>query len=584
MGGPASVAEPAIPHDGRNARWIPATPQAWGPVPAHLAAPAQTPADPEPQVKVGANPGLGHAPGEWINQRYRLVRHLGNGALTQTWEATHVELNRAVALKFIAAPAGPSRAEIYEQLLGEARAVAAIRHPHVAELSDVGRCADGQPFFVMELLAGRTLAQILVERNTLPWARAVAIAKQTAEALTAGHRRGIVHRDLRPENVFCVETGAIGDFVKVVDFGLARANTGDVGAQYMSPEQCRGEALDPRSDVYAMGCLLFTMITGDPPFVGEVHAVMELHINGQPKFLSAKAPRQFISEELEAVVARCLAKAPEHRFSDTRELSIELGRIAQGAAAASIAGAPIIREALAVAGPATPMGYAGRPAPRDARELTSGYEPIAVDPVRAAEAAAKAKAAIQPAARVSGRTSPLLIVGLSLVVAALVCVAGLGIYALVTASDARPEDPETDPETETPAGSVDPALASPGAAAAAGDPKSESPDADPSESPDADPSESSDADPSENPSGDVEIGAVTAGEPEAEDSAPEPRPRSAAKPADSKPDPEPDPEPEQGPGDLDPDPPETEPSKPTSSPDSKAKGGINHADLVDPWG
>src|SRR5690606_14162090 len=192
----------------------------------------------------------------------------------------------------------------------EARAVARIRHPHVLEFSDFGRLDSGDPYFVTELLTGQTIEQLLARRGTIPWARAVNIAQQTALALAAAHQQGIVHRDLRPGNVFLVETGEVGDFIKVVDFGLARGTTIGGTPAYMSPEQCRNEPLDPRSDVYAVGCLMFAMITGDPPFVGEVDGLRWRQMNEAPKSLRERAPRQFIPDELEAIVARCLEKQP----------------------------------------------------------------------------------------------------------------------------------------------------------------------------------------------------------------------------------------------------------------------------------
>nr|WP_255216783.1 serine/threonine protein kinase [Pseudenhygromyxa sp. WMMC2535] len=326
-------------------------PQGWGPLPVHLAAPTQ------PAASAGQA-------GELVGGRYRLQRLLGRGALTETWEAVHVELERAVAIKFVL-PQLPT--ELGEAMLEEARSVAKIGHPHVLEYSDFGRRPNGAPYFVMELLSGQTLAELLAARQTLPWARAVNVAKQVADALSAAHRQGVVHRDLRPENIFMVAAEAAGDFIEVLDFGLTRAGAFGGTPGFMSPEQCRGEALDPRSDVYALGCLIFAMVAGEPPFVGTAQEVVWRQLHEAPKTMAAKVPRQFISEELEAVVARCLAKLPEQRFTDTEALGMELGRIAQAASSASIAGSPVIR--AFGSGGAAPMGFAGRPAPRDAVEL-----------------------------------------------------------------------------------------------------------------------------------------------------------------------------------------------------------------------
>jgi serine/threonine-protein kinase len=155
-----------------------------------------------------------------VGGRYRLLRSLGQGTLTETWEASHVELERGVAIKF----ARQTDPAVVERMVEEARAIARIRHPHVVEYSDFGRTEQGEPFFVMELLAGQTVEQLLARRRVIPWARAVSIIQQVAEALGAAHQHGIVHRDLRPGNVFLVDVGQASDFVKVVDFGLARGS------------------------------------------------------------------------------------------------------------------------------------------------------------------------------------------------------------------------------------------------------------------------------------------------------------------------------------------------------------------------
>src|SRR6185295_6579708 len=218
-----------------------------------------------------------------------------------------------------------------------------IHHPNVVEFNDFGRVGPGSlsagdAYFVNELIAGETVGELLARRGSIAWSRAVNIAHQICSALAAAHQYGIVHRDLRPGNVFLVDTGQAGDFVKVVDFGLARGTTVGGTPAYMSPEQCRNEPLDPRSDVYALGCLLYTMVTGDPPFVGDPDALRWRQMSEAPKPLRERAPRQFIPDELEAIVARCLDKTPARRFADTRELGAELAELASFAAAASVAG------------------------------------------------------------------------------------------------------------------------------------------------------------------------------------------------------------------------------------------------------
>lgn len=556
MGGPISAAAPAAaePRQG-SMRWeppseaLPAFPVAarFTPAPA-LAGARRTPAAAQRKI------------GEMVGGRYRLVRPLGHGALTETWEAAHVELSRSVALKFLA----PGQREVGDRMIEEARAIASVRHPHVVELSDVGRTNTGGPFFVMELLPGQTLAAILAERKTLPWARAVSIAKQVCDALTAAHRHGIVHRDLRPENVFCVETDDVGDFVKVVDFGLARADVGALGTGYMSPEQCGGGSLDPRSDVYATGCLLFAMITGDPPFVGTADAVRAAHLSATPKRLSERAPRQLISDELEAAVARCLAKDPQQRFADTRELGAELDRIARAAAAASLAGAPVARidPDPTPAGAAPVMGYANRPAPRSARELTQSCAPIPVDPSRV-----RKRRQAEPVP--STGPSPLAVAGLAVALAAVMIGAGIGVYLAVTKLIVEPADAATDRVEERGAERLQP-------------------EARPKRTPRAD----------DDPSPKPEVGGpalpaatdprVTPGEAaQAKRSTARPNDKRDGAGAGASANPEPPPSEPEGATEPDPSeplfPPQPDPS-PTNMPDKTKGGSIDHADLLDPWG
>jgi serine/threonine-protein kinase len=499
-----------------------------------------------------------HQIGEIVGNRYRLNRMLGHGALTETWEATHIALQRSVAIKFLRQLA----VGIGDKMIEEARAIAQIHHPNVVEFTDFGRvdagpgasaAAAGDPYFVTELLTGQTVAQLIARRGTVAWSRAVNIAQQVCSALAAAHYYGIVHRDLRPGNVFLVDTGQGGDFIKVVDFGLARGTTIGGTPAYMSPEQCQNEPLDPRSDVYALGCLLYTMITGDPPFVGDPDTLRWRQITEAPRPLREKAPRQFIPDELEALVARCLEKSPARRYADTRELAAELATLGSFAAATSVTGG-IIQNASG-SGP-RPMGFAGRAAPRNAEELTNSYKPVNQpivdddDPDEALAAAypagARARAAAPPAAPVVG-LSVGAVVGIVLATLFVAGLAGLGVWWLVTTlitpeTPAAVEQPQVPEATER--GEAKPP---------SGEPSTPPPESKP-------------------PTPKIPASPETEAEPEA------PAPTSAkSKPAkrsqDVAPEPEPQPEPQ----------PEPEKKKPSTKPDSKANEGIDHEELLDPW-
>lgn len=496
-----------------------------------------------------------------IGGRYRLVRALGQGTLTETWEAIHIELERGVAIKFVRRP----EPGVAERMVEEARAIAKIRHPHVLEYSDFGRTEQGQPFFVMELLSGQTVEQLLARRRVIPWARALAIVQQVGEALGAAHQHRIVHRDLRPGNVFLVDVGQAADFVKVVDFGLARASVLGGTPSYMSPEQCRGEPLDPRSDVYALGCLLVAMVTGDPPFVGDPQRVIRQQLEDPPKSLRERAPRQFIPDELEAIVARCLAKQPDQRFVDTRELAGALAQLARFGAATSIVGAPMVDSSSASG--SRPMGYAGRPPPKSPRELTDSYkpvnQPIADDSEREGKRASNRE--LNPGAIAAATLAGLLAVGGM----------GVGMYWLVN----RLIDAGENVEAQAAPEASERAVQTPAAAPAPAPPPSPpvatpEPVAVPEQvEPAAIAAERAESAP--------DSAALPAEEKPAEKAASKSRAKHAAEEHAAEPaSPTPEPAPEPAPAPE----PESKPAKPSVEPDSKAKDKIGHEDLLDPWG
>ena len=269
---------------------------------------------------------------------YEITGQLGAGGMGVVYRARDPRLGRDVAIKVLPAEvaADPERLRRFEQ---EARAVAALSHPNVLAVHDVG-CHEGAPYLVEELLDGESLRERL-GRERLAWRRAVEIAAAVADGLAAAHGRGIVHRDLKPENLFVTREG----LVKILDFGLARrepeedlahATTlssggadatlpgtvlGTVG--YMAPEQVRGEPADSRSDIFALGCVLFEMLTGSRAFArgsaAETMAAILADPVPEPSHLgSGCAP------ELDRLVARCLAKLPGERFQSASDLAYSL--------------------------------------------------------------------------------------------------------------------------------------------------------------------------------------------------------------------------------------------------------------------
>jgi serine/threonine-protein kinase len=254
--------------------------------------------------------------------RYRLVRLIDRGGMAEVWEGKDEILDRPVAVKVLH-PRLAGDDEFQERFRLEAVAAARLAHPNVVATFDTG-LDGGVAYIVMELLAGRTLREVLREEGPLPVAKAVAIAAAVADALHYAHQAGIVHRDVKPGNVLIGHDGR----VKVVDFGIAKAATDqdltEAGtllgtAKYLAPEQVAGQPQDRRADVYGLGVVLYEMLCGRPPFSGDTDmAVAFQHAHAEPPKLRQLRPE--IPRRLEGVVLKAIAKAPENRFATAADL------------------------------------------------------------------------------------------------------------------------------------------------------------------------------------------------------------------------------------------------------------------------
>ena len=257
--------------------------------------------------------------------RYELGPVLGQGGMARVYRGLDRQLRRQVAIKVLAPPFDRDR-EFVERFQREARAAAGLSHPNIVAVFDSGS-DDGTHFIVTELVEGETLADRLRRDGPMPPAEAVAVAVDVARALAAAHERGLIHRDIKPGNVMLLPDGR----VKVVDFGIARAagsdtltNTGVVlgSTAYLSPEQAGGQPVDERTDLYALGCVLYEMLTGQVPFSADTPiATMYRHVNEDAAPPSTIAP---VERELEEVVLRCLEKDPKRRFASAAELEAAL--------------------------------------------------------------------------------------------------------------------------------------------------------------------------------------------------------------------------------------------------------------------
>jgi tRNA A-37 threonylcarbamoyl transferase component Bud32 len=267
-----------------------------------------------------------------LNDRYEVDKPLGRGGMAQVFRGTDRVLGRTVAIKVLDQK-HRNDAKFVTRFRREAQAAAGINHPNVVSVFDTGS-EDGLHYIVMEYVDGETLDDVLAREKVLPPERVVAIAEPVARALEAAHQKGMVHRDVKPGNIMLDRSGT----VKVVDFGIARAAADDTLTQtgivlgtaaYLSPEQAQGVAVDPRSDVYSLGCVLYEMLTGRKPFTGDsALAIAYKHVREDPTPPSQVNPD--IPTELEAVVTTAMAKDPAQRFPSGGAMQEALSAAATG--------------------------------------------------------------------------------------------------------------------------------------------------------------------------------------------------------------------------------------------------------------
>ena len=300
--------------------------------------------------------------GEVIDGRYEVLHVLGAGGMGQVYVVRHRYLDRREALKVLVPGLDTSR-EVVERFIREAKAASSLQHEHIIDVHDFSVLADGSPYYTMERLEGEDLGATLACEGRLRWGRFRHIIIQVCGAIAAAHDKGIIHRDLKPANLFRITRGGDPDFIKVLDFGIAKflaATTitgegmGPGSPYYMAPEQVEAKPLDPRVDVYAIGVVLYELLSGKLPYDAEsIWALIYAIQNTPPRPLREAAPDVAFSPEIVALIERAMAKDREARYASVQEL-----------AAAIEAVGPDVADRAAVA---------VRPAPRvDAMAETAG--------------------------------------------------------------------------------------------------------------------------------------------------------------------------------------------------------------------
>ena len=275
--------------------------------------------------------------GTILHGRWRILSELGRGGMGEVFLAEHVALGRKEAVKILKASLAHD-AEFVSRFKREARAVNRLQHPNIVAVYDFGRLDDGRCYLAMEYAEGILLSKLLRRDVHLSAPRALHLLGQLAYAVHHAHSRDVVHRDLKPGNLVVV--GA-EETLKVLDFGMAKIVAPDLAdntplsttnvvwgtPRYMSPERARGIGDDPRSDLYAIGCIGFELLVGSPVFAGSSDQVLHAHLTQSPRPPSTAAPQAGIPPELDAVILRCLEKEPADRFASAAELYAALRKV-----------------------------------------------------------------------------------------------------------------------------------------------------------------------------------------------------------------------------------------------------------------
>jgi serine/threonine-protein kinase len=279
--------------------------------------------------------------GKTLEGRYAIEALLGEGGMGFVYLGRHKLIDKRVAIKILRGDLAADQ-EMTERFLNEARAASSIGHPHIVDISDFGRLPDGAAYFAMEFLDGTSLSAVSGGGRVVALPRLVHIAKQIATGLSAAHQRGVVHRDLKPDNIMLIPRGNDRDFVKILDFGIAKlagenaklTRAGSVFGtpHYMSPEQAAGVPVDQRTDIYSLGVMIYEMATGRVPFDADnFMGILTQHMYKAPAPMRVVAMPGFdVPPGLEAIVVKALSKKPDLRYQTMDEVVADLDKLERG--------------------------------------------------------------------------------------------------------------------------------------------------------------------------------------------------------------------------------------------------------------
>jgi len=279
---------------------------------------------------------------EILAGQFKVLERIGAGGMGSVYKAHQPSMDRLVAVKILHSKF-TSRKDLASRFRREARAMSHLTHPNTAKVYLFGQLEDNACYIVMEHLEGRNLGQLVRQDGAMPPSRAIAVLIQACGALEEAHQKGIIHRDLKPENIFLCKQGGIEDYVKVLDFGLAKVTEREIAPgsliltqegmvfgtpEFMSPEQAQGKALDPRSDVYSLAVILYELVTTKLPF--EARSPMEfitLHVQATPIPVSERAPHLSFPPGVDEVILKAMAKNPDDRYQSAAEFAAALGSL-----------------------------------------------------------------------------------------------------------------------------------------------------------------------------------------------------------------------------------------------------------------